>query len=193
MYRHSHALRINGRRAAWHLHVRPGSRQPPGHRASQGASGCRQPRAPGHATGITLQMAECQWPAPPSVSSHHGDAPKCYAFGARSFFLFLLLPFAFPPIFMRRVSIYPDTSSPLWVSAGRAQTTNPRRYFPQSSIWLGWQAPQAACWELAEEDRGGATGRQPRSVPTPAPRCRALGCPAGGAGHFRRALGTGPT
>lgn len=143
--------------------------RPPGHRASQGAPGCRHPRVPGRAAGVTPQIAKCQWPAPPSVSSHHGDAPKCCEFGASSFFLFLLLPFAFPPIFMRRVSIYPDTSSPLWVSAGRAQTTNPRRYFPQSSIWLGWQAPRAACWELAEADRGGAAGRQPRGAPTPAP------------------------
>lgn len=34
--------------------------------------------------------------------------------------LFFLLPFAFSQTFMKRFSIYPDTSSPLWVSAGRA-------------------------------------------------------------------------
>lgn len=73
-----------------------------------------------------------------------------------------LFPFAFFQIFMKRFSMYPDTSSPPWVSAGRAQTTNSRRYFPQSSIWLHWQVQRAARWEPAEADGGGAQGGGPQ-------------------------------
>lgn len=102
-----------------------------------------------------------------------------------SFFLFL---FAFFQIFMKRFSIYPDTSSPPWVSAGRAQTTNSRRYFPQSSIWLHWQVQRAACWESAEAEGGGTQGGQPRS---PQPEHPALGSPGMpwhmGSGHRERA------
>lgn len=110
---------------------------------------------------------------PPSVSSNHEGAPERWELGVSSFFLFLSA-FFFSQIFMKSFSIYPDTSSPPWVSAGRAQTTNSRRYFPQSSIWLHWQVQRAACWELAEAEGGGARGRQLHS---PRPGCSALGCP----------------
>jgi hypothetical protein len=79
---------------------------------------------------------------------------------------------------MKRFPIYPGTSSPSWVSTGRAQTTNSRRYFPQSSIWLPWQV-QGALWELAETDWGGAAGWRSHG---PSLGSLDLWCPMGGAG-----------
>lgn len=95
---------------------------------------------------------------PPSGTTITKMLPNAGSWGV---FFFLFLFAFFFQIFMKRFSIYPDTSSPPWVSAGRAQTTNSRRYFPQSSIWLRWQVQRVVCWELAEEEGGGATGWQP--------------------------------
>lgn len=76
---------------------------------------------------------------PPSVWSNHHAVPPHWDLGFCPFFPHFLFASFFPQIFMKRFSIYPGASSPPWVSAGRAQTTNSRRYFPQSSSCLSWQ------------------------------------------------------